>query len=76
MRTEIVRAVACRLALEAPAGLESRLDLDEGCFAFLPGVSFDPAELRVEQFVETLVLIPLLDDLDRTAEQQELPSVS
>ena len=76
MRTEIVRAVACRLALEAPAGLESRLDLDEGCFAFLPGVSSDPAELRVEQFVETLVLVPFLDDFDRAADQQEPPGVS
>src|SRR5206468_3867381 len=44
------------LALETPTRLERRIDLDERCFALLPRISLDPAQLGIEQLVQPPVL--------------------
>jgi len=54
---------------EAPARLEAGRDLDERRFALLPGIAFDPAQFRIEQFVEPSVLFSFLDNLDGSTDQ-------
>src|SRR5260370_33691554 len=61
---------------EAPARVEAGRDLDERRFAFLPGIAFDPAQFRMEQFVEPSVLFSFLDNLDGSAHQQKFLSSS
>src|SRR5438309_12016098 len=50
------------LALETPSRFEIGCDFDERCLAFLPGVSLDPAQLRIEYLVEPPILFSFLDN--------------
>ncbi len=57
------------LVAEAPTCFEAGRDLDERRFTLLPRISFDPAQLRVEQFVEPSILLSFLYDLYGSADQ-------